>query len=323
MKFHLQFPITPFLKKIHYSDKLLFIGGCFADNIGKFLTLYKYKTLINPNGISYNPISIAISIKGYIKNSLVSVNELFLFNECWHSWEHHSTFSFQDKIQTLNKINNEISLAHIFIKTANYLFITFGSAYVYKHKDSSKRVANCHKVPSNEFTKELISVEEIVVTYTNLLNDLKLVNNNLIVIFTVSPVRYIRDGVVENNLSKAILIQSVHKIKEAHTNACYFPAYELLMDDLRDYRFYKEDMVHPNDTALKYVCDKFLEAAIDEQSQELVGAIREIKDAIQHKPFNTNTVAYEKFRTFNCEKCKTIQASFSEMDMSNEIAFFS
>ena len=323
MKFHLQFPIKPFFKRINYSDKLFFIGGCFADNIGKFLTHHKYKTIINPNGISYNPISIASSINRYIDNSLVSEDELFLYNDCWHSWQHHSCFSGQDKVQTLAIINHEISSANTFIKTAGYLFITFGSAYVYNHNASSQRVANCHKVPSTEFTKQLISVEEIVAVYTDLLNKMKLLNEGLVVVFTVSPVRYIRDGVVENNLSKSILIQTVHKIIEMHTNTCYFPAYELLMDDLRDYRFYKEDMVHPNETALNYVCDKFVKAAIDEKSQELVAVIKEIKDAIHHKPFNSNTAAYEKFKALNLKKCKTIQADFSDMDMSSEIAFFS
>ena len=322
MNFHLQFPVHPFKEKLKYPDKILFIGSCFAENIGDIFQQYKFKTLINPHGILYNPLSIAVAIQRYIKNKPVAEEELFLSNECWSSWEHHSCFSGPDKKQLLSDINKNISLAHEQIKSSEWLFITFGSAFIYTLKESNQLVGNCHKLPQAKFTKHLLVIDKIVEEYNLLINQLKEINPRLKIVFTISPVRYTRDGVVENNRSKARLTEAAHRLVEENVNAFYFPAYELVIDDLRDYRFYKEDLVHPNQLAITYVFEKLADALFNEETKQIFGKIKDIITAQQHKPFNQDTIAHRKFKTVYFERCQLLQNEYSFLDFTNEISFF-
>ncbi len=319
MNFHLQFPIPSFPQKINYSHSSLFIGSCFAENIGELMKDYKFNTQINPHGILYNPSSIAIALRRYMKIDFVTENELFFANDCWNSWEHHSRFSNPDKQKCLLEINKNISDAHVSLKNTEWLFITFGSAFAYTK--SGKLVGNCHKQPQKEFSKQLLNTSEIVEEYKFLISELRKFNSKLKIVFTISPVRYVRDGVVENNLSKARLIDAVHQIK--NENIFYFPAYELIIDDLRDYRFYKEDLVHPNEQAIEYVFEKFNKACFDDKAIALFEKIKEIISAKNHKSFNSETESHKKFQFTYLERCKKMQIENPFLDLSEEIKYFS
>ncbi|MDP1745649.1 MAG: GSCFA domain-containing protein [Bacteroidota bacterium] len=322
MKFHLNFTIPPFEQKINYAHKFLFVGSCFTENIGEIMQLYKFNVKINPNGVLYNPASMAVALRSYIDNKTIGENELFYANECWNSWEHHSRFSNTDKQSSLTTINNSISSSHDFIKQTDWLFITFGSAFIYKRNDTDELVGNCHKVPQKEFTKQMLSVNEIVADYKILIQQLKALNNNLKIIFTISPVRHIREGIIENNRSKARLIEAVHELIQQNDNSFYFPAYELVIDDLRDYRFYNSDLVHPNEQAISYVFEKLMSTIFDDKTKELFEKIKDIITAKQHRPFNSTTDAYLKFKTAYLDRCSQLQKDNSFLNLKDEIAWF-
>ena len=332
MDFHLAFSPKPFDIKISHQQKLLLTGSCFTEQIGNKLAQHKFGVLDNPNGILFNPVSIARSVSSYIANKQYGANELFYQNECWNSWEYHSRFSHPDKNACLQLINNSQAVAHQFLKEADWLLVTLGSAFVYETSslapfleergEEKKVVANCHKVPTDKFNKRLLSGEETIATLQNMLQQLSVFNPALKIIFTISPVRHLRDGFVENNRSKAILINTVHQLVENNNHTFYFPAYELVIDDLRDHRFYAEDMVHPNYAATNYVWEKFITTCIDEPSQQLMSTINEINAAMNHKPFNPASEAHKKFLKTNLEKVKKLQAEYPYMNFGKEIKYF-
>ncbi|MCW3090965.1 MAG: hypothetical protein JWP81_2034 [Ferruginibacter sp.] len=321
MEFHLEFTPKTFPTTIQHQDKLLLIGSCFTENIGTKLKQYKFRVLENPNGILFNPISIANSVKSYISNKEYQEADLFYQNECWHSWEHHSRFSHPDKEICLQGINQSRQLAHEFIVEADWIFITVGSAFVYE-LEPGRVVANCHKVPTDKFSKRLLSIEEVVTAGKQMLTDLFAVNPSAKIIFTISPVRHLRDGFVENNRSKSTLIQAIHQLTATNKNIFYFPAYELVIDDLRDYRFYAEDMVHPNYAATNYVWEKFIATCISEPAQKLMKEINLINAARSHKPFHPSSGQHKRFLQTNLEKIMLLQKQFPHLDFEEEIAYF-
>lgn len=321
MNFRLEFIPKGFETKLKHSDRLFLAGSCFTEQIGSKLSAHKFRLIDNPNGILFNPVSIAHSIISYIENKQYSKADLFYHNELWGSWEHHTKFSALTAEEALQKINESQTAAHLFLKSADWLMLTLGSAFVYE-REGRKVVANCHKVPTDKFNKRLLSSEEVISTLDNLIHRLKNFNPNLKIIFTISPVRHLRDGFVENNRSKAALIQSVHHLVDKFEGLQYFPAYELIIDDLRDYRFFAEDMVHPNYAATNYVWEKFVQACIDESSQQLMKEINIINAAMHHKPFNPQSEAHKKFLKANLQKLENIASQFNYIDFSKERNFF-
>ncbi|MGH2552999.1 MAG: GSCFA domain-containing protein, partial [Chitinophagaceae bacterium] len=268
--------------------------------------------------------------------------ELFQLNEVWHSWNHHSRFSNLNPADAIRIINESQKQAHEFLKQTKYIIITLGSSFVYKLTNltaSSKAtpteglpagqaglgeaVANCHRAPAQWFTKHLLEISETVSMLDNCLNQLLHFNPNLKFIFTVSPVRHIRDGVMENNRSKARLLEAVHSIVEKYDQAYYFPAYELVIDVLRDYRFYDIDLVHPNYTATEFVLEKFAESCIDESSQQLMKEIKDIIIARKHKAFQPETKAHQQFLMSYFEKTKELQKKYPMLDLKDELVYFS
>lgn len=321
MEFRLEFTPKPFDTKINHQHKLLLIGSCFTEQIGTKLSNHKFSVLDNPNGILFNPVSITKSISSYIDNKQYTEADLFHQNECWNSWEHHSRFSKPDVTGCLNGINESQSKANAFLKNAGWLLITLGSAFVYE-LENKEVVANCHKVPTDKFVKRLLPVEEVLAGLQQMIEKTKAFNPGIKIIFTISPVRHLRDGFVENNRSKATLIQAVHLLTEKNADCFYFPAYELIIDDLRDYRFFAEDMVHPNYAATNYVWEKFIAACIDEPSQQLMKEIAVIVAAKNHKPFNPTSEQHKKFLQTNLEKVKKIQNQFPYLNLKEEESFF-
>jgi len=322
MELLLPFQVTlpPF--KISYSDKILFIGSCFTEEIGKMMKELKFDVLQNPNGILYDPLSISSALDSYIDNKQYKEDDLFLLNELWHSWQHHSAFSGMNKEAVLQNINRSQTEAHLFLKNASWLIITLGTSYNYQLKKSLQPVSNCHKAPQDFFEKKLLSTEEIISQLSNVISKLQSYNSSLKIIFTVSPVRHVKDGVIENNRSKARLIEAIHSIKENNKDILYFPAYELIIDVLRDYRFYKDDLVHPTETATTFVFETFCNTYLDEPTKKLSEEIKPIIAAFKHRPFQSESAAHKKFQSAQLEKIKIIKTNFPFMDFSNEEQFF-
>ncbi|HET9279917.1 MAG TPA: GSCFA domain-containing protein [Flavitalea sp.] len=327
MDFMLDLPVVPPEPRIKYGDKLLLTGSCFTEHIGNSLSGLKFDVLQNPNGILFDPASVAYSLVSYVQNQQYEPDDLFELNEVWNSWQHHSIFSHINQKDCLKKINESQARAHDFLKQADWLLITLGSSFSYhlSEKSNSLRdgVANCHRAPAQWFNKHLMTIEEINIALDNCIHQLFMFNPSLKIIFTVSPVRHIRDGVVENNRSKARLIEVVHHLANKFDRIYYFPAYELVIDVLRDYRFYDLDMVHPNYQATQFVLEKFMQHFVNDESQKLAEEIQKIVIARKHKPFQPDTEAHKKFLQVNFDKASAIQKKYPYLSFQEEIDYFS
>ena len=321
MEFRLEFSPKIFEQKINHSHRLFLTGSCFTEQIGNKLSNCKFQLIDNPNGILFNPISISKSIQNYIDNKQYTPDDLFLNNEIWGSWDHHTRFSSVSQDECLSKINQSQNLAHQFLKTAHWILITLGSSFVYELKNGNI-VANCHKVPTDKFNKKLLNSDEIKSCLKSTIDSLQIFNPGIKVIFTISPVRHLRDGFIENNRSKANLINAVHDITNEYSNAFYFPAYELIIDDLRDYRFYAEDLVHPNYAATHYVWEKLVETYMHADTQVVMKQVAELQLAIQHKPFFVGSTEHQKFITSCIAKTSQLNAQHPYLPLANHLQFF-
>ncbi len=330
MQFQLPIQIKSPEARITYRDKIMLTGSCFTEHIGNTLSELKFSVLQNPNGILFDPRSVCSSLISYTENKKYKKEDLFLLNEVWNSWEHHSRFSNINDDECLKSINQSQQQGHIFLKEADWLIITLGSSFSYRLTTEAELgglqddngVANCHRAPSQWFNKHLLTIDETISLLDNTYHRLKQFNSKLKIIFTISPVRHIRDGVIENNRSKARLIEAVHHMINKFPGLHYFPAYELVIDVLRDYRFYDIDMVHPNYPATEFVMEKFNESFINEQSQQLMEEIKKIVIARKHKAFQPETNAHKAFLKTHLEKTKELQLKFSFLDLSDEINYF-
>ena len=316
---------------IRYEDRILLIGSCFTEHIGNALSELKFRVLSNPHGILFGPHSVCRSLEAYTDEHQYQESDLFYLNECWSSWDHHSRFSSTDRPGTLNKINEKISEAHDFLSKANWLIITLGSSFAYNLTTEANlasmkegdAVANCHRAPQSWFNKKMIATNVIIEQLTSSLEKIKKFNPAIKFIFTISPVRHIRDGVVENNRSKARLISAVQDIVEKRTDSFYFPAYELLIDVLRDYRFYDIDLVHPNYAATEFVLEKFIQFGVEPSAASLMKEIRKLVIARKHRAFQPDTASHKKFLISHLEKAKQLQEEHPFLDLSREIDYFS
>ncbi|WP_317900085.1 GSCFA domain-containing protein [Aurantibacillus circumpalustris] len=298
MKFHLNYIPKKNDFEINHKDTILLMGSCFAENIGTQLINSKFRTCVNPNGILFNPTSIYNCIEAAVHKSATDESFILERNGLYYSYMHHGSFSSENKNQLLGKLNESVNSTHDFIKKTNVLIITFGSAFVYHHKTLNETVANCHKQASSNFEKRLLEVDEIVKTYVSLISEVKVLNPEIKIIFTVSPVKYLKEGVEENNLSKATLILSINKLVKENANCFYFPAYELVNDDLRDYRFYKEDLAHPNQQAVDYIWQKFSDCYFSNKTIDLNQQINRLQLALNHKPMRESSLELAKWQAF-------------------------
>ncbi len=335
MQFQLPIEIRPLPENISYQDKILLTGSCFTEHIGNGLKEFKFQTLQNPHGILFGPDAVCRSLSDCMENRVYTENDLFCLDELWHSWDHHSRFSHIDKTECLGKINGSIEQARRFIREADWLIITLGSAFTYYLKSGSgtsntppleergEAVANCHRAPANWFEKKLLNITEIENMLGDCLGKLRSFNNRLKFIFTISPVRHARDGVVENNRSKARLIEAVHEYIKGKEHCFYFPAYELVIDVLRDYRFYDIDLVHPNYAATEFVMEKFMEACISEETRAIMQEVRQLVTARKHRAFQPATKAHRDFLTAHYQKALALQKKYDFLDLQKEIEYFS
>lgn len=308
--------------KISYSDKLLLAGSCFTRNVGKALEEAKFSSVYNPTGILFDPLSVARHIGDMVDGKVYSEEDLFRHDELWKSWLHHSEFSAVEKKDALHHLNAAVKRGSDHLTQSSWLLITLGTAFSYRLSENNMPVANCHKAPSQWFTKHLLEIDEIYASLNEMLEKLFSFNKDLNIVFTVSPVRHVRDGVIENNRSKARLIEAVHQLVEQNARCVYFPAYELVIDVLRDHRFYDTDLVHPNHVATQYVFEVFRDHYMDEGTRALMEEVRKIAMARQHRPQHPGTAQYKKFLETHLAKTKELREKLPMADWTRELEYF-
>lgn len=313
MKFQTTIPIQKSNFLIDYSSKLVSFGSCFAENMGNKFDYFKFSTITNPFGIIFNPISLEKIIFRSLHKKYFKEEDIFFHNEAWHCFEVHSELSNPDKVGLLTTLNQLIDTTNWHIEKATHCLITLGTSWVYKHIESVAIVANCHKVPQQQFVKELLSVADIEASLQRIVSEIQVVNPNCKFVFTISPVRHSKNGFVENNVSKSHLITALYQFLLNATSSIYFPSYEIMMDELRDYRFYSEDMLHPNQIAIDYIWMKFSQNYIDEIEFETMQHVLEIQKALSHRPFNPNSESHIKFQNNLKQKMNAILAKYPEM----------
>jgi hypothetical protein len=313
MKFQTTIPIKKPDFLIDYSSKLVSLGSCFAENMGDKFDYFKFQNTTNPFEIIFNPISLEKIIIRSIHKKYFTEKDIFFHNEAWHCFEVHSELSNPDKTEFLTALNQLIDTTNGHLEKATHCLITLGTSWVYKHIESDEIVANCHKIPQQQFVKELLSVADIESSLKRIVSEIQVVNPNCKFIFTISPVRHSKDGFVENNVSKSHLITALYHFLSNTTSSIYFPSYEIMMDELRDYRFYAEDMLHPNQTAIDYIWMKFSENYIDEIEFDTMQHISEIQKSLNHRPFNPNSESHLKFQDKLKQKINSIVAKYPEM----------
>ena len=307
MNFRTNISLKSESNQIDYSSNLVLIGSCFSENISKKLQYFKFNTFSNPFGILFNPIAIETLISNAIRKKEYSEKDIFQLNERWHCFDAHSDLSASSKNELLTNLNTSIAATHKKITTASHLIITLGTAWVYRNNESAKIVGNCHKIPQKQFSKEMLSVEEIVASLKNSCALIKNLNPKVNIIFTVSPVRHVKDGFVENMQSKAHLLTAIHQLINLKEQFHYFPSFEIMLDDLRDYRFYNSDMLHPNETAINYIWEQFKHVWIAKKTISILKEVDTIQRGLAHKPFNPNSEQHQKFLVALQEKITLLQ----------------
>ena len=295
---------------ISYHSKIFLLGSCFSENIGNQLNYFKFQTHQNPFGILFHPKAIENFISNVIHKKKYVTNDLIFQNERWHSLDAHSKISSSDQEKLISDLNSKINTTNKQFKEVSHLIITLGTSWVYSYKETDTIVANCHKIPQKKFLKKLLSVEDISDSLESIISQLSSINKNINIIFTVSPVRHTKEGIVQNARSKAHLISAIHNILK-YQNTSYFPSYEIMMDELRDYRFYTEDMIHPNKTAIQYIWEKFVATWHTENAKLIMKEVESIQKGLAHKPFNKDSEKYQKFLHELDKKKEKIKNTFS------------
>jgi hypothetical protein len=304
-------PLEPKLThRIDYHSKLVLLGSCFSENIGQKLAYYQLQTFQNPFGILFHPLGIERLITNAIQKKEYTEKDIFFHNERWHCFDVHSSKSMLTKEVFLSQLNQTLQNTYKQLQNASHIIITLGTSWVYRYLKTNTIVANCHKILQKEFKKEILSVDEITKSIQNIISLLQTINKKAIVIFTVSPVRHSKDGFIENQLSKSHLFAAIHRITNTENRSFYFPSYEIMMDELRDYRFYKEDMIHPNTIAIQYIWEKFQYVWMDKEAQNISVEIEKIQKGLAHKPFHPNSKEHQKFLKNLSLKKEKIQKQF-------------
>lgn len=312
MKLQTQIPLNPEENQIDYSSKILLLGSCFSENIGGKIHYFKFQNLQNPFGVIFNPVSIEKLVVRAIDDNRFSEKDIFQHNGIWKCFDAHSELSSLDKNEYLENLNSALKDLKEALFISTHIIFTYGTSWIYRHIEKDEIVANCHKLPQSNFTKELLSIEEISESLKNIFEKITAINPKVSIITTVSPVRHIKDGFVENSLSKAHLISAIYwflNLKSSIVNrqSTYFPSYEIMMDELRDYRFYSEDMLHPNKTAVEIIWQKFAKVWISSETETLQKEIASIQSGLHHKPFNSHSEEHLQFSKALRHKIEVIE----------------
>ncbi|QYJ68500.1 GSCFA domain-containing protein [Flavobacterium litorale] len=313
MQFRTQIPITKSSHSIGYNSKIVSLGSCFAVNMGEKLNYFKFRNTINPFGILFHPLAIEKFIGYTLQQKQFTEADIFYHNERWHCFDAHSDLSNPDKNVLLQNLTIATTTTRLALQQASHSIITLGTAWVYRHKESGNIVANCHKVPQKEFTKALLSVTAIKESLEKTMALVREVNPKIKFVFTVSPVRHIKDGFVENQWSKANLIAALHEVlttPPSGADGLYFPSYEIMMDELRDYRFYESDMIHPNNIAIDYIWERFTETYIEETTQAMMKEVNTIQKGLLHRPFNPDSEEHKAFQEKLKQRSANLHAKY-------------
>jgi hypothetical protein len=304
--------------RLSYQDPSMWIGSCFTENIGGWMREMKFPAMVNPFGTIFNPASINQNIELLLQGDEFESSDLGFKNGLYFSFSHHTSFSSPDKDVCLSSINRSFTEAAEFMGKTKFLFLTWGTAWIYLLKETGRVVANCHKLPDRIFERKLLSVEDIAISSAAVIGELKKRNPGLQVVLTVSPVRHLKDGFTGNQVSKSTLVLAAHELFRNLEGVHYFPAYEIVMDDLRDYRFYEEDMVHPNRQATGYIMEKFTEAWIEPTAYPVMKEVEKILKAVLHRPFNPNTPEHKKFLEKTLQQCLQLEKKYPFLDLQKE-----
>ncbi len=309
MKLQTSIPLDVAENQLNYQSQLLILGSCFAENIGEKLNYFKFQSVRNPFGILFHPLAIEKLLSKSIQKESFTEEDIFFLNEQWHCFDAHSDLSDPSKENLLRKLNTALGQTYQQIAKATHVCITLGTSWVYRKTETDAVVANCHKVVQKKFSKELLSVAQITESLDSSIETIRTINQNTQVVFTVSPVRHLKDGFIENQRSKSHLISAIHQIK----GASYFPSYEIMMDELRDYRFYKTDMVHPSQLAIDYIWEKFKEVWISPQSYPMMEKVDTIQKGLLHRPFNASSEKHQLFLKSLGEKITYLKEEYPFM----------
>lgn len=321
-EFRTIFDIGKFESSFDVDSKVLLLGSCFTDNIGSKFTENRLKALVNPFGDIYNPVSIARLLDRVINQHYCDEEELVEQNGLWHHFDFHGRFSGPVKEKVCDTINGTMEETGHFLKSADFLLLTFGTSFVYERTDTSDIVANCHKFPSDFFIRYRLEPEEIFSLYKELIVSLRVFNPGLKIIFTVSPVRHWKDGAHQNQVSKAVLFLAIDKLCEVFEKVWYFPAYEILMDDLRDYRFYDDKMLNPSAVAIEYIWHRFVEALFSSRTRKFLQKIEKVKKARNHRFLHPDALLQRQFALKMLQLIDAIEQEFPEMDLTSDREYF-
>lgn len=318
MKLQTIIPLRAEQNQMDYNSQLLLLGSCFSEHMGYKLEYFKFQLLQNPFGIFFHPLAIEKLISKAIKKDTYTEEDVFYLNERWHCFDAHSDLSNTSKENLIENLNVAIRNTHQQIKKVTHVVITLGTAWAYRYTETDSIVANCHKVPQAAFKKELLSVDQIVKSLEHIIQSIQTINKNAQFIFTVSPVRHLKDGFVENQRSKAHLISAIHKLIEVPSlgSRKLFPSYEIMMDELRDYRFYESDMIHPNKLAIDYIWERFKKVWIDETAYSTIDKVEEVQRGLRHRPFNSSSEQHQLFLKSLNKKISYLKEEYPFMQFS-------
>lgn len=317
--FRTPFSIPPSVRLIGSQNKILTLGSCFADAIGSRLQQNKVNTLVNPFGTLFSPLAIHKVLRYSLFNEPVPAHTYLSHQEVFLNYDFHSELSATSRAVLEKRIAETIGTCHHFLRDADTLLLTYGTSWIYERTDTGEPVANCHKQPGHQFTKLLLSQKKILESFDSLYNELMQFNSNLRIILTVSPVRHIKDTIQLNSVSKSLLRLACHNIQESYLQVEYFPAFEIMMDDLRDYRFYKEDMIHPSTEAEEYIWNQFYDCYATTAFKDFIHQWKKITYALNHKPFHPGTKAHQDFLLQTLKQLEALQQTVGVEDEMNFI----
>ncbi|MBW2962371.1 GSCFA domain-containing protein [Mesonia aestuariivivens] len=300
--------------QIDYTSRVLLLGSCFAENIGEKFAYYQFQQLQNPLGILFHPFAIENFLKRVANQEKFTAKAIFQHQEIYSCFEAHSRLNALSENELLNDLNTALEETFHFLKTTSHVIITLGTSWIYKHIEQNKYVANCHKIPQKNFNKELSSVTELEKSLQKSVAYIQEINADSQFVFTISPVRHLKDGFIENQRSKSHLIAALHQVLENKKRLAYFPSYEIMMDELRDYRFYTSDLLHPNNTAIDYIWERFQASWMAEECLPTMKKVQQIRQGLSHRPFNPKSESHQKFQQKLQQQTKEIQQSFPFME---------
>ena len=322
MNFRTEIKLNKSSHLIEHNNKIAAFGSCFAENIADYLQKYRFSMLNNPFGVLYNPVSIHNAFTLIVTEKKFRREDLIQHDNLWHSWYHHSSFSNQDPDKCLANINKNLISAKNILSGCDFLIITYGTAYVYKHIDSGLIVSNCHKIPAEQFNRFRLELSNIVKNISETIGLVQQLNPSIQIIFSISPIRHLKDGLVENQLSKSSLITALHETIRNFKSCSYFPAYEIMMDDLRDYRYYEPNLTHPNQTAIEYIWDKFNTSWLSQGCQSVIQDLHRLNLARSHRSLFPGSGQEKVFIQNQLKIIAGLKKKYEYIDFTEDLDFF-